>query len=317
METVGEGIDLWSGECLRYFMSKWLIVDGYNLMFRCFYAIPHLSRADGFPTNAIHGWLRSLWKLADGEKPDELLVVFDLGDDPEKLALLPGYKADRAEMPDTLKPQVPVIKELTRKLGSDMVEIAEVEADDIIGSYAASLANEGHEVYIVSADKDLAQCVRDGVKMMIPPPTANAKVGWQRLDAAGVKEKFGVEPDQIPDYLALIGDTIDCIPGIAGVGPKTAAKWLQEFGSLEGILAHVNEIKPERFREKLESSRELLARNLRLTTLNCQIALPPFQKYPPDPDGLYKLLEDLEMKGHLKEARKRYGEPDLFSGLEG
>lgn len=296
-------------------MAKWLVIDGYNLVFRCFYAIPHLSRSDGFPTNAIHGWLRSLWKLSDEQKPDEVLVIFDLGDDPNKLELLPGYKSDRAEMPESLRPQIPVIKEITRKLGADMVEIAEVEADDIIGSYAASLAREGHQVYIVSADKDLAQCIREGVWMMLPPPSANVKAGWRLLDAAGVREKFGVSADQIPDYLALIGDTIDSIPGIPGVGPKTAAKWLQEFGSVPGILDHLDQIKPERFREKLDASRDVLRRNLQLTTLNCRVAVPPFQKYRPDPDALFKLLEEMEMKGHLKEAQRRYPGPDLLSGL--
>lgn len=297
-------------------MGKWLVIDGYNLVFRCFFAIPHLSRADGFPTNAIHGWIRSLWKLSDEEKPDEILVVFDLGEDPEKLNLLPGYKGDRAEMPDELRQQVPVIKELTRKLGADMVEIAEVEADDIIGSYAVSLARQGHHVYIVSADKDFAQCVGDRVWMMVPPPTANAKVGWKRLDPVGVKDKFGVTPEQIPGYLALVGDTIDGIPGVPGVGPKTAAKWLQEYGSLNSLLENVSHLKPERFRVTVELNRENLKRNLQLTKLNCKVDVPPFQKYQPDPEGLFSLLEDLEMRNHLKEARRRYPGPDLFSFIE-
>lgn len=297
-------------------MGKWLVIDGYNLVFRSFYAIPHLSRADGFPTNAIHGWVRSLWRLADEERPDEILVVFDLGDDPEKLALLPGYKADRAEMPDELRRQIPVIKELTRKLGADMVELAEVEADDIIGSYAVSLAREGHEILIVSSDKDFAQCVGGQVRLMVPPPTASGKVGWQRLDAEGVKTKFGVTPAQIPDYLALVGDTIDGIPGVSGVGPKTAAKWLGEYGSLRGVVENVTRLKPERFREKVAAERANLERNLRLTKLNCEVVLPPFKKYPLDSEGLFALLGELEMKTHLKEARRRYAGPDLFSGLE-
>lgn len=297
-------------------MGKWLVIDGYNLLFRCFFAIPHLSRADGFPTNAIHGWVRSLWKLSDEEKPDEILVVFDLGEDPEKLNLLPGYKGDRAEMPDELRQQVPVVKELTRKLGADMVEIAEVEADDIIGSYAVSLARQGHQVFIVSADKDFAQCVNENVWMMVPPPTSNAKVGWKRLDSAGVLAKFGVTPEQIPDYLALVGDTVDGIPGVPGVGPKTAAKWLQEYGSLRGLLENTSRLKPERFREKVEAERENLERNLQLTTLNCEVDLPVFQKYQPDPDGLFSLLGELGMKNHLKEAQRRYPGPDLFSFAE-
>src|SRR5699024_6697731 len=114
---------------------------------------------------------------------------------------------------------------------------------DIIGSYAVALADKGHEVHIVSADKDLAQCVTESVSLMVPPPTANAKVGWQRLDPAGVLAKFGVTPAQIPDFLALVGDTVDGIPGIPGVGPKTAGKWLSEYGSLTKILENVEQLK--------------------------------------------------------------------------
>jgi len=194
-----------------------------------------------------------------------------------------------------------------------MVEIAEIEADDIIGSYAVALARESHEVFIVSADKDLAQCVTDKVWMMIPPPTANSKVGWRRLDPAGVIERFGVRPEQIPDYLALVGDAVDGIPGVPGVGPKTAANWLGEYGSLRGVLENVSRLKPDRFREKVEAHRENLERNLQLTKLNCDVELPPFQKFRPDPEGLFSMLEELEMRTHLKEAKRRYPGPDLFS----
>ncbi len=289
-------------------MAKWLLIDSYNMVFRAFYAIPGLARSDGFPTNAVHGWLRTLWKLRDNEQPDEMIAVFDLGDDPTKQELLPDYKAQRTEMPEELKKQIPVIKDLTRLLGVALTEVAEVEADDVIGTYAKTFAAKGDEAFIVSADKDLAQCVTDGVSMLLPPPTANPRLGWRKMDEAAVVEKFGVPPRLIPEYLALVGDTVDNIPGIAGVGPKTAAGWLKKFGSLNGILNHTGVLKPERFRQKLEDNRETLARNLQLTTLNTAVEMPAWEKQPLDRGGLFDLLEKMEMRSHLAEARKRYPE---------
>src|ERR1035437_4677531 len=207
-------------------MSKWLLVDGFNLAYRCFFALPELTRADGFPTGALHGWVKSLWKLADQEKPEATLVFFDLGGAQDRLPLHPQNKAHRAEMPDALRQQIEPIKQLTRAMGLVGIEQDGVESDDLLAAQAVAFARVGHESIIVSSDKDFAQIVGDKIKIMLPPPSANPKLGWRLLDAAGVQEKFGVPPAQIADYLALIGDTSDNIRGIDGVGPKTAAKWL-------------------------------------------------------------------------------------------
>ena len=293
-------------------MAKWLLIDGFNLAYRCFFAIPELTRADGFPTNALHGWVKSLWKLEDQEKPVGSLVFFDLGGAQDRLALHPEYKAHRQEMPEALVKQLPYLKQLTRAMGFSGIEQDGVESDDLLASEAVALARAGHDVLIVSSDKDFAQIVNEKIKMMLPPPTAAPKLGWRVLDAAGVKEKFGVPPAQIPDYLALVGDTSDNICGLEGVGPKTAAKWLQEFGGLEDLLAHTDELKPERFREPARAAAETLRRNLKLVTLN--LALPTFsaQKADPLPAEIFRLLEELEMKTSLAEARKRYAQPELF-----
>ena len=229
-------------------MSKWLLVDGFNLAYRCFFAVPELTRADGFPTNAVHGWVKSLWRLQDQEKPDATLVFFDLGGAQDRLALHPEYKAQRAEMPESLVKQLPYVKAVTRAMGLGGIEQDGVESDDLLAAQAVALARAGHEVLIVSSDKDFAQIVGDRIQIMLPPPSANPQLGWRRMDAAGVIEKFGVPPAQIAEYLALVGDTSDNIPGIAGVGPKTATKWLQQFGSLEGVIAQAGELQPERFR---------------------------------------------------------------------
>jgi DNA polymerase-1 len=293
-------------------MAKWLLVDGFNLAYRCFFAVPELTRADGFPTNALHGWVKSLWKLADQEKPDVTLVFFDLGGAQDRLALHPEYKAQREEMPEALKNQIPYVKTLTRALGYAGIEQDGVESDDLLASEAVARAKLGEDVLIVSADKDFAQIVSDRIKILLPPPSANPKLGWRLLDAAGVGEKFGVPPAQIADYLALVGDTSDNIPGIDGVGPKTASKWLQQFGSLEGVIAHSAELKPDRFQEAVRTQADRLRLNLKLTTLN--LALPTIEARMPvvQPEELYRLLAELEMRSSLNEARIRYGQPELF-----
>ena len=293
-------------------MAKWLLVDGFNLAYRCFFAVQELTRADGFPTNALHGWVKSLWKLADQEKPDVTLVFFDLGCAQDRLALHPEYKAQREEMPEALEKQIPYVKSLTRALGYAGIEQDGVESDDLLASDAVARAKLGEDVLIVSADKDFAQIVSDRIKILLPPPSANPKLGWRLLDAAGVGEKFGVPPAQIADYLALVGDTSDNIPGIDGVGPKTASKWLQQFGSLEGVIAHSAELKPDRFQEAVRTQADRLRLNLKLTTLN--LALPTIEARMPvvQPEELYRLLAELEMRSSLNEARIRYGQPELF-----
>jgi DNA polymerase-1 len=293
-------------------MAKWLLVDGFNLAYRCFFAVPGLTRADGFPTNAVHGWVKSLWKLADQEQPAATLVFFDLGGAQDRLALLPEYKAQREDMPEALGKQLPYIKAVTRAMGLAGVEMAGVESDDLLASQAVHLAARGHDVVIVSSDKDFAQIVAERIKIMLPPPSANPKLGWRRLDAAGVMEKFGVPPAQIPAYLALVGDSSDNIPGIEGVGPKTAARWLQQFGSLEGVIEHSSELKPERFQESVRALADLVRRNLKLTTLNLGLPTIAAEKPAADPEELFRQLAELEMKSSLAEARQRYAQAELF-----
>jgi DNA polymerase-1 len=293
-------------------MSKWLLVDGFNLIYRCYFAMPELTRADGFPTGALHGWVKSLWKLADQEKPEAILVFFDLDGAQDRLALHPDYKAHREEMPEALQKQIEPVKLLTRAMGLVGIEQSGVESDDLLAAQAVAFAHAGHEVLIVSSDKDFAQIVGEKIKMMLPPPTANPKLGWRLLDAPGVTEKFGVPPAQIAEYLALVGDTSDNIPGINGVGPKTAAKWLAEWGSLEAIIAHAAELKPERFREAVAAEAEKLRRNLKLTTLNLSLPTVAAEKTAPQVGELLRLLESFEMRSTLAEARARYHQAELF-----
>ncbi len=287
-------------------MAKWLLIDGFNLAFRSFYAIPNLTRADGFPTNALHGWVRTLWSLQDKEKPDHTVVFFDLGGSHARLELHPEYKAHRTETPQALRDQFPWIKKITSALGIPVVEKYGVEADDLIASAAIKLQNEGNVAYIVSADKDFGQLLCPSIFQLLPPPTANPKLGWRTLDEAALLEKLFVKPSQIVDYLALIGDASDNIPGIPGVGPKIAARWIAEYGSIENILAKANYISPARFQLVLPQMKDILTMNVSMIKLNTSLEVELNLKESADTNALREIFESMEMKTILSTAQKRF-----------
>lgn len=296
-------------------MTKYLLVDGYNMAFRAFYAVKELSRSDGFPTNALYGWVRSMWKLMDDQKADYVTVFFDLGGAQDKLQLLPEYKANRGETPEDFEKQVPIIKDITRAMGFGLVEEDGVESDDLLAAYASRLVASDPEavVQIVSADKDFAQSVTERIHLLLPPPTANPRLGWRELDPDGVEAKWGLRPDKMVDYLSLIGDTSDNIPGVPGCGPKTAVKWLTEYGDIDGVLANADEIKPPRFRELLPTLQERLQINRKIIgfdlTHHDGAVLDTGSL---DVDALCKILSEMEMKSHHKEALERYSQGELF-----
>ncbi len=275
---------------------KVALIDGFNMAFRAFYGMPELTRADGFPTGAMHGWVRTLWWIEDNVGADAHYVFFDLGGASRQLAIREDYKANRAEAPEELRQQIPVIKEWTRAAGYAGVEQDGIEADDLIAAYSRKLSADGHEVLVVSADKDLAQLVSEKVHQLVPPPTANPKLGWRELDPQGVEEKFGVKPAQIADYLALIGDTSDNIPGLRGVGPKTAAKWLIQYGTLEEIIAHCGELNPKRFQGLVHEEAENIRQNLLMTRLDHSLDVDETAHVAPDPDKAVQILRDMEME---------------------
>ncbi|MFP6901995.1 MAG: 5'-3' exonuclease H3TH domain-containing protein [Opitutales bacterium] len=289
-------------------MARTLLIDGHNFAYRAFYGITDLSRSDGFPTNAIHGWLRACWRLEDEEKPDVIRVFFDKGGDDEREKLLPEYKMNRSECPEGLSLQFPWIKKLVVASGYTCDERAGIEADDLIATAAKTLIQRGDEVLIASSDKDLAQCIRPGVTQILPPPTANPRLGWRRLDEDGVEAKFGVRPDQIADYLALMGDASDNIPGLAGVGPKTATKWLQAYRDVEGVIENAGRLAPKRFCSIVYENRDKLRRNLKLTTLRENLDLSIDAPAPPDLGVLREILQRMEMTKSLEEALRRYDE---------
>lgn len=289
---------------------RWLLVDGFNLVFRSHFAMERSNlrrQSDQFPTGALHGWIKSLQDLREGQKPDRSVVFFDLGGSDRHLAVLPEYKGQRDDTPEDIILQLPEIKKLTALLGFEVIEKRGVEADDLIATAVQKLSAQGHECVIVSADKDFGQCVGGTVTQLAPPPTANPALGWRHLDAAGVEEKFGVPPSLIADYLALIGDTSDNIPGLKGVGPKTAVKWLKQYGGLEAILAAADTIEPVRFAEQIKTEADRIRSNLNLVRFQTHFEVELGGSVIEDTTAVAEFLLSMEMHSTLKRYQAKHG----------
>jgi DNA polymerase-1 len=246
--------------------SPIVLVDGSSYLYRAFHALPPLSTKSGEPTNAILGVVNMLYKLLDELKPTRMAVVFDAPGKTFRSELYAEYKANRPSMPDELRMQVSPLLEAVEAMGIPLLRIEGVEADDVIGTLARHAAAAGSSTVISTGDKDLAQLVDGHITLV---NTMNNTT----LDRAGVEQKFGVTPEQITDYLALVGDSIDNIPGIAGVGPKTAAKWLQQFRDLDTLKARAGEV-GGKIGERLRESLGLLDLSKQLATIRCDVELP-------------------------------------------
>jgi DNA polymerase I len=255
------------------------LVDAYAHIYRGFYAVRSLTTSEGKPSNAIYAMSRFLVQLEKEFSPDFGAFVFDVGAPKKRLELAPDYKANRSPMPDDLRAQLKPIRELIKAAGWKVIEVDGYEADDVLATIAKKFDNR--EVKIISNDKDIAQVVNEKVNMYITIP---GKKGFVLRDTENVISKFDVRPEQIVDYLAMIGDSADNIPGVAGVGPKTAAALMKQFGSIDNMLENVEEIKKEKLREKIKNSKELLKLNIELIRLDTDIE-----------SGLYKNVEQLEM----------------------
>ncbi len=242
-------------------MSRLLIVDGHAYAYRAFHAIRELRSPGGQPTNAIYGFVKMLEKMRLAVQPTHVSVVWDGGLSAERLAALPDYKAQRPEMPVALRPQLTGIVDFLAAAGIASYCQAGVEADDYIATLAR-LAAKSWNVVIASSDKDFMQLVSERVGLLNP----NDKTGviWGR---AQVLAKTGVAPEQVSDWLALMGDAVDNIPGVPGVGPKTAADLLRQFGAVEPLLARLDEVKSEKLRQALRASAGAVVRNQKLVRL--------------------------------------------------
>ena len=274
-----------------------VLVDGSSYLYRAFHALPPLTNSKGQATGAIHGVAAMLRRLHAQYTPAYFAVVFDPRGRTTRDEWYPEYKAHRPSMPDDLASQVPVLFDLIDAMGYPRLVVDGIEADDVIGTLARRAAAHGLAVVISTGDKDLAQLVTPDITLV---NTMDDSV----LDEAGVRAKFGVGPDRIVDYLTLVGDAVDNIPGVPKVGPKTAVKWLHEYGSLDGVIAHAADI-PGRIGEHLRAALPRLPLSRRLVTVidDIPLAFTPeaLRPRPADPARLVALLTELEFKTWLKQ----------------
>ena len=288
------------------------LFDGTSLAYRAFYAIRDLSTSTGFPTNAIYGFIRMFLKLYKDFKPEYVAVAFDVGKKTFRNELLKEYKANRKPTPDNFKVQLPYIKKFLECLGITVLEKEGYEADDILGTVAKKLASEGHRVFIVTPDKDMRQLIDEKIAVI----AISNKTGLKKIyDLETFRKEYGVDPQQIPDLFGLAGDSIDNIPGVPGIGEKTAKKLIADFGSLEGLYENLDELTPKRkellkkFKEQAFLSRELAKID---TNVPVDVSLEDLKVKEPEGKCLGEILKELEMKSIVEELKKLF--PDIDFG---
>jgi DNA polymerase-1 len=286
-----------------------VLVDGSSFLYRAFFALPPLTNSRGEPTGAVYGVINMLRKLAQSYQSAHIAVVFDAPGRNFRDELFEHYKAHRPPMPDDLRRQIEPLHQAVRAMGLPMLIEPGVEADDVIGTLARRAVERGFRVLISTGDKDMAQLVCDSV-------TLENTLFDSRLDVEGVIAKFGVPPERIVDYLALVGDTSDNIPGVPKVGPKTAAKWLAEYGSLDQLVARAGEV-GGKIGENLRASLELIPLSRELATIRCDIPLPlapeSLARQSPDQAALRELYARLEFKTLLRQLDAEPDDPKAGS----
>jgi DNA polymerase-1 len=275
------------------------LLDGNSLLYRSYYAIRSLANSRGFPTNAIYGFLLTLRKLLAEEKPAYLGVVFDVKGPTQRHRLDEKYKATRKPMPEDLQLQIPVLKDVLRAYGIPLFELPGYEADDILGSLARKASAGGFRSVIVSTDKDLLQLVDESVGVYNPSKEIH-------LDARAVEETLGVPPGGVVDLLSMAGDASDNVPGVRGVGEKTAKELIREFGSVENLLRNLSRVKNPRLRKLLSESLDAVDLSRRLVTIETGLDVPfdpeALRLGPPDAERLSALFRDLGFASFLSEA---------------
>ncbi|MDN5873587.1 MAG: DNA polymerase I, partial [Sinobacteraceae bacterium] len=273
-----------------------ILVDASGWLFRAYHALPPLTGPAGQPTGAIYGMLNMLQRLLRDHPDAHILVVFDAPGGSFRSDIYADYKANRDATPEDLKSQFPKIVELVEALGLPLVAVEGVEADDVLGSYARAVEATGEDALIVTSDKDLAQLVTERVNLL-------DTMKQRRMDPAGVVEKFGVPATRIIEYLALMGDSSDNIPGVPLWGKKTAAKWLNHYGDLDAILVHADDIKGKAG-QNLRDNLEQLAMARELATIRTDVPLPlqldALAPQQPDTERLAEIYRELGFGRQLK-----------------
>ncbi|MFZ4125079.1 MAG: 5'-3' exonuclease, partial [Rickettsiales bacterium] len=247
--------------------ARLVLVDGSGYIFRAYHALPPLTRKDGTPVGAVYGFTNMMLRLRENYADDHLVVIFDASRISFRQTIYPEYKAHRPPAPEDLVPQFALVREATKALGIPAIELADYEADDLIASYAEAAKKQGMETLIISSDKDLMQLISEGVKMR--DPMKQKDIGLEN-----VMDKFGVAPEKMTEVQALIGDSVDNVPGVPGIGPKTAAELINQFGTLENLLANLDQIKQPKRRESLQAHAEAARISRQLVELKKDVPLP-------------------------------------------
>lgn len=286
-----------------------LLVDGHYYAYRSFFAIRGLTNSRGEPTNAVFGFVKALRRMLADLRPDLAAVVWDAGLPERRMELLPTYKQQREETPGDLEVQFPVIEEAVAALGLHNVSLQGHEADDLIASYATAARRAGFEVIIATNDKDIWALVGEGVAIYSTNKgdLQGPKDSFVLLGPAEVEAKWGVPPEKIPDVLALTGDAVDNIPGVEGVGPKTAAKLVREHGSVLTLAADPSVIANEKLRAKVAGAGRRVRDNLELVRLDEKLPLPVATDdlgIRPDPAAVMALAKKCEFRSLLAEYEK-------------
>jgi 5'-3' exonuclease len=303
---------------------KLLLVDGYYYAYRCFHALIGLTNARGEPAGAVYGFLKALRRMQRDLQPDRAAVVWDMGTPARRTDLQPEYKAQRAEMPEPLQAQLPILRELIPLLGFSSVFLPDTEADDLMASYAIAAQSRGWEAILATADKDLYQIVGPKIRIYSTQKTdlATPKDTHALLEAETVQRKWGVTPSQLGDLLSLVGDSADNIAGVQGIGPKGAANLLNAHGSLNAILANLDAVDSLKVREKLAAARDQIAQNQEMVRLDLDLPLPAqpedllikphYETLIPalEKEGFRSLKDEMEKEWHKKAAPTQ---GDLFS----
>ena len=283
----------------------YVLIDGSSYLYRAFHALPALSNSDGEPTGALHGVLNMINKLVREQPDARFAVVFDAPGKTFRDEIFADYKANRPPMPDELRSQVDPILDAVRAMGLPLLRVEGVEADDVIGTLCRQAADTGKSVLVSTGDKDLAQLVDGNVTLV---NTMNDSV----MDRDGVKAKFDVWPEQVVDYLALVGDTSDNIPGVPKVGAKTAAKWLNLYDSADGIVDNAEAIKGK-VGDSLRDNIEQLRLSRALATIKLDVELPvtidELNASEPDVAALRKIYSQYELRTLLRALDEAAGEP--------
>lgn len=290
-------------------MPTLTLIDGSGFIFRAYHAIPHLSTTKGVPTNAVYGFTNMLLKALREHAPTHVALVFDASRKSFRTDLDPQYKANRPEAPADLVPQFSLVRDVTRALNVPVIEEQGVEADDVIGTLACRAREAGWDVVIVTGDKDFAQLVDGKVQLYDPMAEASGRGGW--TGPAEVEKKLGVKPEQVVEYMALLGDKIDNVPGIPGVGEVTAAALIRHFGTVDAILGRPEEIPKavarggEKLKEKVLAHVDRIRLNRQLVSIKCDLALPfspeAFGVKGPDQERARALFSELEFSRLVKE----------------